>query len=222
MLDVAVVDYGTPQLAARCVGSLQSDLFSSIELVDAKRHDLSYAQAVNRSLQRGTAPYVLALNADTRMLEPPDRIVALFESDPTIAVVGPRQINQHGRITHAGITGDNLKRAHRFWMGPLDHFADQCAEEALDVPTISGSVYFCRRDVWETFGGFGPFRHFYEETALDFQVRHAGHRVVYTGQSTWEHLFNQSPVDEPWRATVAAESRQAFRRFLKEKGIDGE
>lgn len=220
MIDVAVVDYGTPKLAARCVGSLDSELFRSIELVDAKARGWSYAQSVNRSLARGTAPYVLALNADTRMLEPPVQIVALFEEHADIAVIGPRQIDEQRRITHAGIVGDNFDRTHRFWMQPLDQVGRQCGECVLDVPTVSGSVYFARRAVWEKLGGFLETRHFYEETALDFAVRKAGWRVVYTGATTWEHLFNQSPVDEAWRVRAAAESRQAFYRYCTERGIE--
>jgi GT2 family glycosyltransferase len=219
-IDVAVVDYGTPHLAARCVGSLRSPLFASIELFDAKARGWSYAQSVNKSLARGTAPYVLALNADTRMLEPPDKIVSLFENDQTIAVIGPRQIDQNGRLTAAGTVGTNLKREIRFWLQPFQHHADECAEEALDVPTISGSVYFCRREVWEELGGMLETEHFLEETFLDFAVRHAGHRVVYTGQTTWEHLFNQSPVNEQWRAEVAARSRETFRQACAERGIE--
>lgn len=219
LIDVAVVDYGTPALAARCVGSLTSPLFASIELVDAKARDWSYSQSVNYSLERGTAPYVLALNADTRMLEPPDRIIHLFEQNPDIGVIGPRQVDATGRITHAGITGDNLQRQHRFWLQPLGNVADYCAEETLDVPTISGAVYFCRRTVWEELGGMLTTEHFYEETGLDLMVRHAGHRVVYTGQTTWEHLFNQSPTTDEWRADVAARSRKVFLEAMAERGI---
>lgn len=219
MIDVCVVDYGTPRLAAQCVGSLDSDLFRSIELVDAKSRGWSYAQSVNRSLARGTAPYVLALNADTRMLEPPDQIVALFEEHADIAVIGPRQIDDQGRITHGGIVGDNFNRAFRCWMQPLEHAARMCGECALDVPTVSGSVYFARRSVWEQLGGFLETALYYEETALDFRIRHAGWRVVYTGATTWEHLWARSPVELDDRAALAQESRQAFRRYCLQHGI---
>lgn len=220
MIDVAVIDFGTPDLAVRCVGSLRSPLFASIELVDSKSRGLTYAQAVNGSLARGTAPLVLALNADTRMLEPPDRIVGLFERNPDIAVIGPRQIDDGRRITHGGIIGTNIRRVSRFWMHDLDDFDDLCSEEILDVPTISGAVYFCRRSVWEQHGGFlEACPHFYEETSLDFSIRHAGHRVVYTGQSTWEHLFNRSPTTEGWRAEMAVRSRRIFIEEMADRGI---
>lgn len=220
MIDVAIVDYGTPDLAAQCAGSLTSDLFDSIEIVDAHARGLSYAQAVNGSLAGRHSPYVLALNADTRMLEPPDHVIAIFEENPDIAVIGPRQIDDEQRVTHAGIVGDNLRRQHRFWMHPLADVDRQSNERIMDVPTISGAVYFCRRSAWEEHDGFLETRHFYEETALDFAIRHAGHRVVYTGATTWVHLFNRSPVDGAWRAQMAAESREAFRKFCDERGIE--
>lgn len=219
LVDIAVVDYGTPHLAARCVGSLDSDLFASIELVDAKSRGLSYAQAVNRSLARGTAPYVLALNADTRMLEPPDRLLQLFADHPDIAVIGPRQIDQTGRITHAGIIGSNTEPEHRFWMRPLAHVAEMCAEKTLDCVTVSGSVYFARRTVWEQLGGLLETPLYYEETAFSYAVRHAGYRVCYTGQTTWEHRWNSSPY-EGSKAELAARSQAIFRRFCGDRGIE--
>ena len=219
MIDVAIVDWGTPRLAAECAGSLRSDLFSSIEVIDAKSRKLTYAQAVNGSLKRGSAPIVLALNADTRMLEEPHRVLELF-ADPRIAVVGPRQRDDEHRITHAGIVGDNLQRAHRFWLERIDSVDAQSSEFALDVPTISGAVYFCRREIWERFGGFlEACPHFYEETGLDFQVRHAGYRVVYTGATTWIHLFNRSPTSAAWRAHQAAISRSIFIEQMADRGI---
>lgn len=219
MIDVTVVDYGTPQLAARCVGSLTSEHFTSIELVDAKSRALSYAQSVNRSLARGSAPYVLALNADTRMLEAPEKILAIFEEHSDVAVVGPRQVDDHGRITHAGITGDNLARQHRFWLSPLEPVERLCKEWMLDVPTVSGSVYFCRRSVWEALGGFLETRGYYEETYLDFAARHAGHRVIYTGASTWEHLWHRGGMAALDSEGVFAESREVFHAACARKGI---
>lgn len=219
MVDVTVVDWGTPELAARCVASLVSPVFQSIELVDAKSRGWSYATSVNRSLARGTAPYVLALNADTQMLtrDSAAQILDLFLANPDVAAIGPRQIDDAQLITHAGILGDNLNRLHRFWKHPLGGVAEACSEQLLDVPTISGSVYFCRRDVWERFGGFLETPLYYEETALDFKIRHAGLRVCYTGAVTWQHLWARSPVGH--RGEMASMSRQMFVKHLTELGI---
>lgn len=216
MLDVTIVDWGTPTLAARCAGSLDSDLFTSIEIVDAKSRGWSYAHSVNTSLARGTAPYVLALNADTRMLEPPEAIVELFESDERIAVIGPRQVDAAGHVTHGGIFGRNDAPVFRCWQVPLTECERETAD-TRDAVTVSGSVYFARRSAWETLGGFLPTRFFYEETWLSYLARHRGWRVVYTGSTTWEHLFASSP-DVP-RAELAAESRSMFRAACAREGI---
>lgn len=220
MIDVTVVDYDTPTLARQCVASLDSPLFASIELVDAKRHGWGYGKAANWSAAHGDAPIVLILNADTQMLREPRAVLDIFDSDPAIAVVGPRQVDSQLRVTHAGIIGDNHLRAHRFWMHPLPMVDGQCSERTRDVPTVAGSVYFCRRQVWEELGGFLETRHFYEETFLDFKARKAGYRVVYTGATTWLHEFNQSPVDEPWRVKMAVEARGVFAHACNEAGID--
>ena len=219
MIDVVIVDYGTPGLACRCAGSLRSDLFASVEIVDAKSRGWSYARSVNRSLDRGQAPYVLALNADTRMLEPPDRILAIFEEHSDIAVIGPRQIDDQGRITHAGIVGTNEKPEHRFWLRPLHEVAGQCSEEILDCVTVSGSVYFARRSVWNALGGFLWTRGYYEETAFSYAARHAGYRVVYTGATTWEHLWHRGGMAELDRQGVFVESQATFRAFCRREGI---
>ncbi len=220
MIDVVVVDYGTPDLARRCVASLDSPLFSSIELVDARARGWSYARSVNWSLEAGSAPYVLALNADTRMLEVPNVIVEIFEEQPDVAVIGPRQVTDHDLITHAGIFGSNVRPEHRFWMTPLASVDRECRERTLDCITVSGAVYFARRSVWEDLGGFlETHLMYFEETAFSYLARHRGHRVIFTGATTWVHDYNSSPYPGS-KAELAAKSQQIFRRFCHERGIE--
>jgi GT2 family glycosyltransferase len=220
LIDAVIVDYGTPRLAARCAGSLDDGAFSSIELVDAKARGWSYARSVNSSLTRGSAPYVLALNADTRMLEPPHEILSLFEEHADIAIIGPRQIDEFGRVTHAGVVGTNPHPVHRFWLHPLAEVIDDCKERALDCVAVSGSVFFARRRAWEELGGFLETPHFFEETWLCYLARHRGYRVVYTGATTWLHLFGRSPTPDGWQAEVTEQSRAIFRESCAREGIE--
>lgn len=220
-IDAVIVDYRTPDLARACLESIADcPLFASVATVDAERMGWSYARSVNEMLASPhvAAEFVLALNADTRMLEPPTAVLDLFDSDERIAVIGPRQIDGHGRVTHGGIFGTNEAPAFRCWQTPL---ADCDAETAdtRDAITVSGSVYFARRSAWEQLGGFLATSHFYEETWTSYLARHRGYRVVYTGAVTWEHLFSRSPVDGTWRAQVAAESRELFRAACAREAI---
>lgn len=217
-VDAVIVDYATPELAVRCWRSLiECPLFASVTVVDAKAAGWSYAQSVNTTLNDGRAEFVLALNADTRMLEPPAAVLDLFDSDPTIAVVGPRQVTSDERIVHGGIFGTNQAPEFRCWQAPLLLHLDETAD-TRDAVTVSGSVYFARRSVWDELGGFLDTPHFYEETWLSYLARHRGHRVVYTGSTTWIHEFNQSPTTEGWRARVAAQSREIFRAACNREG----
>lgn len=221
-IDAVIVDYGTPELAAACLESARHcDLFASVCTMDAKALGWSYSRCVNTALRAATVDgeFVLALNADTRMLERPTAVLDLFDADEKIAVVGPRQVNAEGRITHAGIVGTNEHPQHRFWQRPLADVESQCREWLLDCVTVSGSVYFARRSVWEDLGGFLETDHFYEETWLSYLARHRGYRVIYTGAATWIHDFNQSPVDGAWRTQVARESREIFRTACAVEGI---
>jgi GT2 family glycosyltransferase len=221
-VDAVIVDYGTPNLAREAYESMvDHPAFATLTVVDALAGRLSYAQAVNRQLALGHAPIVLALNADTRMLEPPNRILRLFGSDPRIAIIGPRQINSLGRVTHAGIFGSNTAPQHRHWQQPISEVDGETSEACLDAVSVPGSVFFCRRSVWEQLGGFNErCAHFYEETSLVYDARHHGWRVCYTGQTTWLHEWKQSPVTQEWLNARAVESREQFRRFCDERGIE--
>lgn len=218
-IDAAIVDYGTPGLAIRALDSMRDcPLFRSVALIDAKMLRWSYAKSVNTAVSGGKGEFVLALNADTKMLEPPDKILDLFDADPSIAVIGPRQVDSDGRVTHGGIFGTNERPEFRHWQAPLEHCDGETAD-TRDAITVSGSVYFARRSVWEELGGFLNTPHFYEETWLSYLARHRGHRVVYTGSTTWLHEFNRSPTTQEWRVRMAVESRNLFRAACRREGI---
>lgn len=217
-IDAAIVDYGTPDLAAACWESIRHcPLFRSVALVDAKRSGWSYARAVNTALHGSYGDIVLALNADTRMLESPQAIVDLFDEDPTVGVVGPRQVDANGMVVHGGIFGTNTAPQFRGWQHPLAS-CDSETSDTRDAVTVSGSVYFARRTCWDEVGGFLEVpRIYFEETAASYYARHLGWRVLYTGSTTWEHRWNSTPVEG--KALMAAESREVFRAFCDERGI---
>lgn len=217
-IDAAIVDYDTPELAQACWESVRDcDLFRSVALVDAKRSGWSYAQAVNTALRGSHGDIVLALNADTRMLESPAAVVALFDSDPTVGVVGPRQVDPDGRIVHGGIFGTNTDPRFRAWQQPLQSCKELTAD-TQDAVTVSGSVYFARRACWDAVGGFLEVpKIYFEETWMSYKARHLGWRVLYTGSTTWEHRWNSTPIDG--KAQMAAESREVFRAACSAEGI---
>lgn len=106
-----------------------------------------YAQAVNQAMKLSNNPIAIILNSDTKFLQgSASAIVSLFEQHPNTAIIGPRTTDSNGRITHAGIfrqpDGTDL---HRDFL-KTNHNVGRVNEY---VPTVSGSNYAVRRDVWD-------------------------------------------------------------------------
>ena len=97
---------GTPEMV--CTG------FPEVDVVSA---NLGFAAASNLAIRRGSAPYVLALNPDTRLTEGAlDRLLALMDEDPSIGIAGCRLERADGGFDHAA------RRAFPTVLGALGHF----------------------------------------------------------------------------------------------------
>jgi len=229
--DYIVVDWRTPELAERAINSIRenADVWRSAWLIDAARDEMSYAQACHAGVDRSAeqarrdrepaAKIVCLCNADVECRESQEPVMDLFAAHPEVAVIGPRQVDSSGHVRHAGIVGTNTRPEHRFWGDLLDEVDERCREALLDCVTVSGSVYYCRRSVWNKLGGFLLSKHYYEETWLSYLARHRGHRVCYTGTTTWLHEWLSSPVEDEWLQEAFRESQATFREACAREGI---
>lgn len=135
-----------------------------------------YARAVNQAVKLGRSEVVAIFNADTRILS--GVVEACYEQLTTHkdwAVVGPRQVDDEGKLTYAGVAGTQSAPQLRFWMQRDRGQADGILE---DCPTVLGAAYFIKRSVWNELaqcpdylkaapdaeGAFLPTPHYYEET----------------------------------------------------------
>ena len=125
-VDVVIVSYSARELVRRCLTALvehppgramrtwvvdngstdqtfemvESD-YPSVELI-AVRLNLGFAAANNLAIRRGSAPYVLALNPDTRVTPGTlDAMLDLMESDHSIGIAGCRLELEDGTFDHA-------------------------------------------------------------------------------------------------------------------------
>lgn len=219
-----VVDYKTPELADACIDSLHDHVQGGfgVVLIDAAKDGLSYSQAAHEGVRLlGPRDVVCILNADTQCRDSQWPILNLFAQDESIAVVGPRQVDENGFVRHGGIVGTNIAPEHRLWGEYMDERVEHLSsQEALDCVSVSGSVYYVRRNVWDELGGFLDTPHYFEETWLSYLARHRGYRVVYSGLSTWLHHWGSSPVDQTWLDGVFAESQALFRSACHREGIE--
>jgi Glycosyltransferase like family 2 len=173
-------------------------------------------------------------NADTRLGRGVlDGCHTFLCSEPDVGVVGPRQVDDDGLLTHAGIFGTNRRPsfAHRWKTRDVGQFSE--AEECV---TVSGSAYFVKRNCWDQMmacrhyrevapdadGAFLPTQHYYEECYLSFHARHHGWKVFYLGQYGMVHRWHKaSPIGEIERS-IMPKSLEYFRRACDAHGIEHE
>jgi GT2 family glycosyltransferase len=140
-LDIVIVSYRSRELLRDCLVSLRSHSpargarvwvvdnasrdgtvemvqseFPEVELI-ASDENLGFSKANNVAIRRGSAPYVLALNPDTIMVENVlDHMLALMESNPKLGISGCRLELEDGTFDHAA------RRSFPTALGALAHF----------------------------------------------------------------------------------------------------
>lgn len=218
------------------IESLEDLGLENMPIVYRTPFNIGYAKAVNMGVHiaRSSSAFdvVAAFNSDTFFLDRDcvDSCLALFEKDDEIGVVGPMQVDENQRITHAGITGNNESHQMRGWYKKnLDAYRD-----VIDCVTVSGSAYFVRDKTWlelsscekytpfslNSFGAFLPTQHYYEETFCSLHAREHGWRVVYNGEAMMGHSWHKSsPLNSDTDNSIMKASRDLYREACKAHGI---
>lgn len=186
--------------------------------------NVGYAHACNSLAACGTREVIGFFNADTRLT--PGVIETIYDVmmlHDDWAIVGPRQYDDHGRITAGGIFGTNEKPTFDGrWQQPDN---GQCNDIRTDAISVSGSAYFVRRDVWndltecemyrkaapEAEGAFLPTPHYYEETYCSYHARAHGWKVVYFGAVGMLHRWHKASPVGGYAEQMMPISQQLFR-----------
>lgn len=186
--------------------------------------NVGYARASNRGAMQGVGDVVALFNADVQLRE--DALTHCYEalrSNPRWGVLGPRQVDQLGRLVGCGVFGTPEQPRQRAWM---ERDVGQCSDLREDALTVSGSAYFVRRAVWQALtdcpeyrraapgaeGAFLPTQHYYEETFCSYHARAHNLAVVFFGPVVITHLWHRASPHggEPDRQMGSA--RLMFRR----------
>jgi GT2 family glycosyltransferase len=143
---------------------------------------------IRHALEHG-ADYVLLLNNDS-MPAPNliDELIRIAESQPDVAVVGPRNMMYHTRsvlwAAYGEITyGPLLTRVHGWRVPDTRKFHGVC-----DVDHVIGCGYMWRREALEDIGLLDTsFFGYHEDVDWCFRAKKAGWRVVYVGTAVVYH-----------------------------------
>jgi len=217
LVDIIIVNYNTRELIERCLikiahytnlpyrvyvvdnGSTDGSLEylrgqSWIRLIEAGTN-LGYGRACNLAIRRGRGEHIVCLNSDIEVtpnwLEP---LVVCLDSDPKIAVVGPKCIDHDGLIKGAGFTGTYRKLYYRGWNEP-DGPGKFDRQE--DVLAVSGAAFAIKRSLIPELGLFDErYFFYYEDVDYCTNAREKGYRVVYCPYSIIYHHHMGSCRDE--------------------------
>ena len=172
--------------------------YPEVEL-HASERNLGFAAATNIGMRSGGAPYVLALNPDTRVTEGAlDRVLAVLDSRLEVGVAGPRLVREDGSTDHAA------KRSFPTPLSALGHFTGvgrrSRAPEALaayrapevesgPVDAVNGAFMLMRRRALQQVGDFDEGYWMYmEDLDLSYRLAEAGWVSWYEPGATVVHL----------------------------------
>lgn len=255
-IDVVVVNFKTPDLLADFCRSYDEHAWEgcSLTIVDvtldspypqqiAEKHDadfisfaenIGYAKACNVGGAIGVNDVILLANADTVLNEGLRECYDQLVSHEDWGVLGPRQVDDRNAITAGGIFGPPNNPQQRGWM----EFDDgRFSDVRVDALTVSGALYFVKRDLWkemtdcsvlrafqpEAIGAFLETKLYYEETFCSYHARAHGKLCVYYGPVRMIHYWHRSVNQNTgWKEDQMVVSREMHRNVCQAHGIVSE
>lgn len=223
LVDVVIVSYRSRDLLHACLTSLRNhppergarvwvvdnasgdgtvemlrSEFPEVERIASDRN-LGFSAANNLAIRRGRAPYVLALNPDTRVTPGAlDQMLGLMESNPSIGISGCRLELDDGTFDHAA------RRAFPTPLGALAHFTgigrranaparlSQYRSPSVErgpVDAVNGAFMLMRRDALDAVGLFDEGYWMYmEDLDLCYRFARAGWTTWYEPEATVVHV----------------------------------
>jgi N-acetylglucosaminyl-diphospho-decaprenol L-rhamnosyltransferase len=190
--------------------------------------NLGFAGANNLGFEYASAPFVLFLNPDTKVIgSAVQQMLDQLQSTSGAAVMGCKLLNTDNSIQTSCIQRfptilnqcldlEFLRTRWPLWsiwgIGPL--FSD--AQEVADVEVVSGACLMITREAFAAVGKFNNRYFMYaEDVDLCYHTRKAGWRVCYTGQAAVVHHGGGTSKPGKGNDWVAIMQRQAILRFCR-------
>lgn len=227
------------------VEATREDTLVGREVWGPSRHraviaNCGHAAACNMGAYWGGRDTIFFCNADTRLPSGVmDRCYETLWSDPTYGVVGPRQIDDQGRITAAGIFGTLAQPQHRAWHRVTREYQDL----RDDAVMVAGSLYMIKRHVWDQLaecptyiraeeaikgvtptGAMPAVSHYYSDTWPSYHMTAhgplGGYKSVYEGRVTARHDWHKASPQGSWVDQQMARDKAYFQRLCDAHGLE--
>lgn len=247
--DVVVVEYKTPQLLTEFITSYNRSKFLGCTLTVVRNEyshylsinddradnylafadNLGFGKACNEGAQWGNNDCILFANADTLLTPELVKCYDVLMSNPDWGLLGPRQRNENGLITHGGIFGADYCPQQRGWNDVSYKYADV----RTDACFVSGSLFLIKRAVWDELnqcplyreshpnavGAMLETRHYFEDTWLGYHARAHGYKCTYYGPVEMIHYWHKSSPHGSEADKQMEPSKKIFRETCAHHGI---
>ena len=216
-----VIVLDSPELEEEFLG-LTTDLYWLYGLpmrVVVMDRNSGFAHANNAAVEHATGEHLLFLNSDVF----PERrgwletMIAAHRADGGAAATGPKLLYEDGALQHAGMYWERERASgdwrtlhfHKGMPGTLP-----AANEARDVPALTGACLLVGRSEFQAVGGFDPAYVLggFEDSDLCMRLRQSGRPCRYEPAAELVHLEAQSFAARS--DALAGDGRLAYNRWL--------
>ncbi|HSG40398.1 MAG TPA: glycosyltransferase family 2 protein [Thermoanaerobaculia bacterium] len=246
---VAIVNHDTRELLRDCLASVRAESPAEVVVADTGSSDGSaemvrrdfpeavlladggnpgFGAAANRAVAACSSPFVLLLNADTRVgAGTLQALAGHLRRNPRAAVVGPRLANPDGSLQVScfpflGTLQLMLEKTPAArWLARVPVLRNRwllsCSghDRSRVVPWVLGAAMAIRREAFEAIGGFDPSYFMYsEEIDLCYRFKAAGWEVHFTPAGLVVHVGGASTGQRRPEMAVrqVASSKLFYRR----------
>ena len=164
--------------------------YPRIQLI-ANDKNRGFAAAANQGIDSSGSEYILLINADCQVYEHSiDRLMDYLDSDPRVAVAGPRILNSDGSLQYSCRTFPSFLEAavhtllaHIYPNNPVTRkykLMDAGRDKPFRVDWVSGSCMMIRRPALKDTGNFDEKYFMYvEDIDLCYRMRQNDREVHY-------------------------------------------
>ena len=157
-------------------------------------HNGGYGQGNNVGIRRATAPVVMIMNPDVRMVEPVFKTaVEAFETDSQLCLYGLKQKLSETQLSMSSFACTRTMNGYAYTL--LDGICNRFNLFLPSLMYLQGSCFFLSKEKFEAVGMFDEDNFMYgEEDDITFRLRkHFGNHVKFNPHLHYLHLAFKRP-----------------------------